>query len=44
VTLCDVGDPITLAEHIEAFEQRDNNASTPFDWRINTDDPHRLRP
>jgi DDE superfamily endonuclease len=38
----DVDDLATLAERIEAFEQRYNTAATPFDWRFNTDDLHRL--
>jgi hypothetical protein len=38
----DVDDLATLAEHIEAFERRYNTAATPFDWRFNTDDLHRL--
>jgi hypothetical protein len=38
----DVDDLATLAERIEAFEQRYNAAATPFDWRFNTDDLNRL--
>ena len=38
----DVDDLATLAERIQAFEQRYNDAATPFDWRFNTDDLHRL--
>jgi transposase len=38
----DVDDLATLAERIQAFEQRYNAAATPFDWRFNTDDLNRL--
>ena len=38
----DSDDLATLAERIQAFEQRYNNAAGPFDWRFNTDDLHRL--
>jgi transposase len=38
----DVDDLATLAERIQAFEQRYNGAATPFDWRFNSDDLHRL--
>ena len=38
----DVDDLTTLAERIEAFEQRHNTAAKPFDWRFNTDDLNQL--
>jgi len=38
----DSDDLATLAERIQAFEQRYNNTAEPFDWRFNTDDLHRL--
>ena len=38
----DVDDLATLAERIQAFEQRYNAAATPFDWTFNTDDLNRL--
>jgi hypothetical protein len=39
----DVDGLATLAERIEAFEERYNAAATPFDWKFNIDDLHRLR-
>jgi hypothetical protein len=38
----DTDDLATLAERIQAFKHRDNQAAEPFDWRFNTDDLHRL--